>query len=338
MRNILVVTVNWLGDVVFSTPVYRALKDAYPSSRIVVLAVPRVKEVLELCPDVDEVIVYDEKRSFRGWLGVVTAGLSLRRRNFDVVFILRRSLARSCLVWFAGIPVRVGFAEKGWEKILTHVVDDKGCEEIHRRDVYLRVVESFGIKVKDRSCYLQVDRSICERVAEKLRGKGLSGQERIVVLNTGGNWPLKQWIPERFAQLAARLTRELGLVVVLTGAKSDRERVHFIGESSGVGPVVLAGETDLKELAGLFKRSCMVVSADSGPLHVASAVGANVVALFGPTRPEITGPCGQGRIKVIQKDTGCNKAACYYLECPDNQCMKVITVDDVFQIFKVLKD
>jgi lipopolysaccharide heptosyltransferase II len=337
MRNILVVSVNWLGDVVFSTPVYRALSQAYPSAKITALAVPRVREVLELCPDVDEVIVYDEKRSVKGFLGMVGTGLLLRPRQFDAVFILRRSLARSCLAWLAGIPVRVGFADKKFPGFLTHVVDDTGLDQIHRRDVYLRVVESFGVKVKDRSCLLDVGRDVCERVAAKLRAKGLTGDERIVVLNTGGNWPLKQWVPERFAELAGRLTRELGVTVVLPGASSDVERVRMVAQASGVSPVVLAGETDLKEMAALFKRSFMVISADSGPLHVASAVGANVVALFGPTRPEITGPCGQGRVKVLQQDIGCNDSACYDLACPDNRCMKVITVDDVLQTFKVLK-
>jgi ADP-heptose:LPS heptosyltransferase len=134
------------------------------------------------------------------------------------------------------------------------------------------------------------------------------------------------------------LARELGFTVVLSGGPSDVLRVRSIAEDSGVGPVVLAGETDIKELAALFKRAHMVVSADSGPLHLANAVGANVLALFGPTRPEITGPRGQGRIKVLMHDVGCNRAPCYYLECPDNRCMKTLTVDDVFQTFKILKD
>ena len=338
MKKILVVSVNWLGDVVFSTPVYRALKGAYPQARIYALAVPRVREVLELCPDVDEVIIYDEDGKARGLLAKIGAGLALRSMKFDAVFILRCSLSRTCVTWLAGIPLRIGFGRKPWQGLLTHIVNDEGCDKIHRSDVYLRVIESFGVKIKDRSACLVVGRDVCERLATRLRAKGLTGDERIVVLNTGGNWDLKQWPPERFAQLAARLTRELGFTVVLPGALSDLERVRQIARDSGVDPVVLAGETDIKELAALFKRSHMVVSADSGPLHLANAVGANVLALFGPTRPEITGPQGQGRIKVLMHDVGCNCAPCYYLECPDNRCMKALTVDDVFKTFKILKD
>ena len=338
MKKILVVSVNWLGDVVFSTPVYRALKAAYPEARVSVLAVPRVREVLELCPDVDEVIVYDEDGKAKGIFGKIGAALALRGMKFDAVFILRRSLSRSFVAWLAGIPVRAGFSAKSWSWLLTNVVDDKGNDKIHRSDVYLRVVESLGINVKDRSARLQVSRDVCEHLATKLRAKGLTGDERIVVLNTGGNWDLKQWPPERFAALAARLTKELGFTVVLPGSASDVLRAESIARDSGVDPVVLAGQTDLKELAALFKRAHRVVSADSGPLHLANAVGANVVALFGPTRPEITGPQGQGRIKVLMHEVGCNLAPCYYLECPDNRCMKSLTVDDVFQTFKILKD
>jgi len=335
VRNILVVSVNWIGDVVFSTPVYRALKTAYPGARVTALAVPRVKDVLELCPDVDEVIVYDEAGKARGLTGMIGAGLALRGGHFDAAFILRRSLSRSWLAWIAGIPVRAGFGGKGFP--LTHTADDTGVDAMHRRDVYLKVVEVFGVKVKDRSCRLEVSRDACERVASLLRSRGLAGEERIVVLNTGGNWGLKQWPSERFAALAARLTCELGLKVILPGGPCDIERVRAIARDSGVDPLVLAGDTGLKELAALFKRAYMVVSADSGPVHVASAVGANVVALFGPTRPEITGPCGQGRVRVLTRDTGCNRAPCYYLECPDNRCMKALTVDDVLQTFQILK-
>ena len=338
MKKILVVSVNWMGDVVFSTPVYRALKAAYPGARVCALAVPRVKEVLELCPDVDEVVVYDENGKARGILGKIGAGLALRGMGFDAVFILRRSLSRTFVAWLAGIPVRVGFFHDPWRWLLTHGVDDQGCDQVHRSDVYLRVIESFGVKVKDRWACLQVGRDVCERLATKLRAKGLTGDERIVVLNTGGNWDLKQWPQERFAQLAARLSREFGFTVVLSGGMSDLLRVQSIAKDSGVDPVVLAGETDIKELAALFKRAHMVVSADSGPLHLANALGANVLALFGPTRPEITGPRGQGRMKVLMRDVGCNRAPCYYLECPDNRCMKALTVDDVLQTFKVLKD
>ena len=337
MRNILVMSVNWLGDVVFSTPVYRALKRKYPDARIVALGVPRVKDVLLMCPDIDEVIVYDEQRSVRGSIRMIVTAAGLRSRRFDAVLLLRKSFSRTMMAWLAGIPGRAGFADDRWSALLTHRADARGCDDLHRSDVYLRVAEAMDITVRDRSCRLSVSRDDCEKIATRLRAAGLSGDERIVVLNTGGNWALKQWPPERFAELAARLTRELGFKVVLPGSAADVERVRAIARSSGVDPLVLAGETTLPEMAALFKRAHAVVSADSGPLHMAHAIGANVVAIFGPTREEITGPRGQGRSRVLSADVGCNHTPCYYLECPDNRCMKAVTVDDVLSTFKVLK-
>ena len=337
MRNILVVSVNWLGDVVFSTPVFRALKNAYPAARVSALAVGRVKEVLELCPDVDEVVVQDEGRGFLGAMAAIPASFSLRARKFDAVFMLRPSLSRTFMAWSAGIPVRAGFPSAPWTFLLTHVADDTGCDLIHRSDVYLRVVEAFGVKVKDRSCRLEVGREARESVLTKLRVHGATGDQRLVVIHTGGNWELKQWPEGAFADLTGRLTREVGVKVVLSGGPSDVDRVRRIAALSGVDPVILAGTTTLKEMAALFKMAHVVISADSGPLHVASAVGANVLGLFGPTDPDITGPRGQGRIKVLRRDTRCNRAPCYYLECADNTCMKSLTVDDVIQTFKILK-
>ncbi len=301
------------------------------------LAVGRVREVLELSPDVDEVIVQDEGRGFSGALAAIPLAWSLRARKFDAVFILRQSLSRTFMAWCAGIPARVGFPSGPWTRLLTHVADEEGCDLIHRSDVYLRVVEAFGVKVRDRSCRLVARRDALESILDKLRAKGLTGDERLVVIHTGGNWALKQWPEASFGELTARLTREVGVKVVLSGGPSDVARVRRIAALSGVDPVILAGETSLKEMAALFKRAHVVISADSGPLHVASAAGANVLGLFGPTRTEITGPRGQGRIKVLRHDTHCNKAPCYYLECADNLCMRSITVDDVIQTFKILK-
>jgi ADP-heptose:LPS heptosyltransferase len=128
----------------------------------------------------------------------------------------------------------------------------------------------------------------------------------------------------------------MGIRIVLPGAAKDRERVEMIAQRSGVFPLVIAGSTDLMELAAVMAGAEFVVSGDSGPLHLAAAVGSNVVGIFGPTRPEITGPRGIGRIAVIQKDVRCNRAPCYYLECPDNRCMKSVSVEDVHEeIWKI---
>jgi len=168
-----------------------------------------------------------------------------------------------------------------------------------------------------------------KRVGEILKQQGVDLKQPIVIINPGGNWNLKRWPKERFAQLITFLLEHWDVQVVLSGAKKDVPLIKEIDHLCEGGAVLLAGKTGLCELVALMGKATLVISADSGPLHIANGVGTPVVALFGPTRPEITGPRGSGRVVLLQKDVGCNSEACYVLDCPDNLCMKAVTVDDV---------
>jgi lipopolysaccharide heptosyltransferase II len=336
MKNILVVNVNWLGDVIFSTPVFKALKKFYPGARVSCLAVPRVKDVLEQCPFIDEVIVYDEKGSHWSPLGKFQIIMNLRREKFDVVFLLHRSMSRALLMFLAGIPERVGYDTKKQSRFLTHKVSLKG-EPLHRSDEYIKVVEDYGVSVDDRMCELKVDSEVLTDIDHKLLRSGITPKDRLIIVNPGGNWDLKRWPAENFSELTKRLVKENGAKVLISGGKDDLTLANGIAGESQVDPCVWAGKTGLSELLALFKRADVVVSSDSGPSHVAASVGTDVVAIFGPTRPEITAPRGHGRVVVLHKEIGCNKAPCYHLTCPRNECMRAITVDDVLQAIQKFK-
>ncbi|MBF0386809.1 MAG: lipopolysaccharide heptosyltransferase II [Candidatus Omnitrophica bacterium] len=332
MNNVLVVSVNWLGDVVFSTPVYQNLKANFPGVRITALAVPRVQPVLALCPQVDEVIVYDEDGADRFLPGKLRLIARLRQHRFDAVFFLRPSFSRVSLAFLAGIPVRVGFNTRNFLGLINRPVSPDGVDQMHRLDGYLALLARFGLTIQERTCLLAPDNDSRLKTQKLLLSKGIRENEDFYVLNTGGNWDLKQWPEECFAELASRISREKGLKVVLTGAAGDRDRVMRIAALSGGAPVELAGETDLPGLAAVFLAARGMISADSGPLHLASALGVRSVGIFGPTRPEITGPRGRGESVVLIRDVACNKAPCYYLECPENRCMKAVEVDDVIKV------
>ena len=335
MKNIIVSTPNWLGDIVFSTPVYRALKESFPDVRITALAVPRVKEVLKLCPFIDEVIEYDEDGEDRPLLAKAVLIQRIHHGRFDAGYLLRPSISRTMIMALAGVPRRVGFSSRKSSFLLTRCVDPNGNDDIHRTDVYLRLLENDGIKIHERRTSLVLSDDSKSRAMSFLEARGLKANEVYAVLNSGGNWDLKQWPWESFAELARRVTKELGGIrVVLPGSAMDVERTEMIAKRSGVFPVVIAGGTTLNELASVMASARFVVSADTGPLHLASAVGAITVGIFGPTRSEITGPRGMGRALVVQKDVGCNLAPCYFLECPDNRCMKLVTVEDVLSAIK----
>jgi len=368
MTRILVVNVNWLGDVVFSLPVFKALKEVYPTSKISCLAPPRVKEILESSPYVDQVILYDEQGQHRNFFGKLKLIAQLRQEKFDIAFLLHRSLTRALLVFLAGIPQRVGYDSKKRGFLLTHKVGSYskasqslsfpnalvgnqdeailrppikifgGDNSTHRSDFYLNVIESFGIKVHDRSCELQVNDQSRKRIDSLLESYGVTLNDFLVVVNAGGNWELKRWPKENFVVLINRLTKELDAKVVLPGAKDDEDLARWIFSQTESKPLLLAGQLTIKDLLALMKRATLVISADSGPLHLASGVGTTVIGLFGPTRGEVTGPRGRARSSVIQKDVGCNREPCYYLECPDNVCMKEITVDDVIKEIRQIRN
>jgi len=328
MKNILVVNVNWLGDAVFSTPVFKALKDNFPHARVTCLCAPRVKSVLEHCPFIDEIIIIDEKRRhFWPW-DKWTLLQELRQRRFDAAFILHRSSTRGLITYLAGIPIRVGYCKtSAW---LTHPVkfNDEG---IHRSDVYLNVLRAWGLKITDSTSQLRLKEEEVESLNLFLEEKGINAQEKFIVLHTSGNWELKRWPASYFAALIESLTAKYPYKIILSGAHADLEYCRALNEQTGYKAVVVAGETSLGQSLALYKRAIVVVSSDSGPLHLAHSVGANIIGLYGPTRPEITGPKGTGEAYLFFREIACNKTPCYYLACSNNVCMQSIAVQDVTQ-------
>jgi heptosyltransferase-1 len=328
MNNILVVNVNWLGDAVFSTPVFKALKDNFPQAKVSCLCAPRVKKVLELCPFIDEIILIDEKKAhfwpWDKWFLIK----DLRRRSFDAAFLLHRSTSRALLVYLAGIPKRIGYCKN--KQLLTHPVEFQD-EGVHRSDIYLKVIESYGLKVKDRMCQLHLNPEDLKELNQLLYFKGVTPQDKIIVLHTAGNWELKRWPASHFARLIETISERFKSKVVLSGAQSDRDYCLSVNEEARHHGIVVAGETTLGESLALYRRAQVVISSDSGPLHLAHSVGANVIGLYGPTRVETTGPRGIGKAEILFNDVGCNKAPCYHLGCLSNVCMQTITVNDVLQ-------
>jgi len=334
MNNILVVNINWLGDAVFSIPVFKALKKTYPQAHVACLCVPRVKEVLQYCPYIDKIIIYDERGKHRFPWRKYKLICYLKKEKFDAAFFLQPSMTRALMAYLAGIPLRIGYCKV--KAFLTHPMA-MNDQDIHRCDYYLKALEGYGIKIQDRTCELRMNAEDMQTMDAKLNRQGIGATEEYVVLNTGGNWDLKRWGIDSFVLLAKRLDQEFGVKIILPGAEKDKENCQRIVREAGIKAVVLAGETSLGESLALYKRALVVISADSGPLHLAHSVGADVIGIFGPTVPSITGPRGRGRSQVLFKEIGCNKAPCYHLACTNNICMQSVTVDDVLQAFKKIR-
>ncbi len=329
MKRILIVNVNWRGDVLFSTPFIRALRKKYPNSFIACLVAPRCAPILENNPHLDEIIIFDEARSYRGLLGKLRLIRLLRSKHFDAAFLLHRSFTRALICCFAGIPERAGYFTKKRAFILSRSIPQP-IKELHKVEYFLNIARACGIEAENKDYEFFPSREDKDYIDELLQKNGLRMSDFLVVINPGGNWELKRWPKENFARLADRLIREKQAKIIITGAKKDISLARDIASLMEGCPFVLCGSTTLGQLAALMGKAALVISNDSGPLHIALSQKAKVVGLFGPTSAMITGPYGRSDYTVIQKDVGC-RTPCYKLNCNDNRCMKAINVEEVLE-------
>ena len=329
MRRILIVNVNWLGDTLFVMPFIRALRKSCPRAYISVLTHPRCREILKASPHIDEIIVYDEKGRNKHLLSKFAVISQLKSKKFDTAFILRKSLSRSMLLFLSKIPERIGYDNKRAGFLLTKKIP-LPKEVLHKAEYFLGLARAVGIDPQKAAYEFRVSDAGREKAAEILKEGSLKEKESFIAINAGGNWDLKRWPAENFAELGDRIYDKLNFKVVLTGAVKDIELCKKISGLMRRKPILLCGKTDLNTLGAVFEKAKWVISNDSGPMHIAAGIGASLVALFGPTSPEITGPYGNGVCVVLHKDIGCT-TPCYRLSCNDNKCMKAITVEEVLR-------
>ncbi len=318
-------------------PVFQALKEEFPNAEIFCVGPQRIEPVMSRSPFVDHFVIFDERNSHRSLKAKWQFVQSIRKEKIDMAFLLHGSLTRALLIWLSGIPERIGYPTKKRGFLLTYQVEElRG--EVHRMDYYCRVIEDYGIPVKSKMYALNIKKEDEESLNTILKQKGLDGNSKIAVLHVGANWELKRWPKEYFSKLGALITEELGLSVVISGSDRDRDTAEEIAVQSRANLRVTAGETTIGQLMALLKRATVVVAGDTGPLHFAAALGTPVVGLFGPTRPEITGPKGKGIVRILQENIGCNKAPCYNLGCPENVCLKLIEPQDVIYAIRQILD
>jgi heptosyltransferase-2 len=328
-KRILIVNVNWLGDVLFSTPLIRALRKRFPDAYIACMVVPRCREVLSLNPHIDEVIIYDEEGRHRGLLGKFKIVSYLKSQQFDTALLLHRSFTRALVVFLAGINRRIGYYTKKRAGLLTEALSPPP-EDTHRVDVFLNLGRPLGIDTSDRNYEFFISDEDRKKAAGLLEKEGIMGGEPFVVINPGGNWAPKRWSAENFARLADELVGKYRVRIIVTGSKRDIKLGERITGLMKTQPVLLCGKTTLREMAAVMERARVVVANDSGPMHISISMAANTAALFGPTSPQITGPIGQGGFAALRERVDCD-IPCYKVACEYYKCMEAITVEGVLK-------
>ena len=331
MNRILVTLPNWYGETLFATPFLRALRQQLPQAVIVTLGRPACREVLLHNPHINELLDYDERGAHQSLAGKWQLIQAVRQRRFETAFILRKSLSRTLMLCAAGIPRRIGFAnpKSGW--LLTQRVPVAGGLR-HKAPTYLPLLEAVGLSVLPGPYEYTVSDEERQAARQWLSAQRVENGRPIIVLHPGANWPHKRWAPERFAALGDRLTESQRVHVVITGGPADAPLADAVKHRMRHPATVVAGQTTLRQLAALLEQSHLIISHDTGVVHIAAALQRPVVALYGPTSPAATGPLGDlGRTIVLHHPDCCPQIPCYQPDSPPHPGMNAITVDEVYE-------
>lgn len=333
MQNLLVCqTGGWIGDMVLLTPTLRALKHAYPESDLTLLLRPRVADLMQTHPYVDTCIV-DNKSEGR-YRSLASLVCQIRDKAFDMAVVLHPTSLRNALLPFlARVPIRVGTNVGGRGMLLTLSCEDN--TGIHEVDRYLRVLQLLNID--DTSSFLEFWHTDTHRrfVEDLLCTEGLLPNDRLIALNLSTTWATKRWDMVNFSDVVQQVTHLTPEIkVVLTGLSEEQELAKVLPTSLSV--VNLIGKTDILQLGALLERCEVCLTCDSGPMHIAAAVGTPTVTLFGPTSPVRHQPYGKGHT-VIEKSVSCRpcyKQICHRHDAP-NLCMKDIGTAEVVKTLEM---
>lgn len=297
--NILILTKNWVGDVIFEMPAIRVVKENFPGAHLIAVTKPRCVEVLEANPYVDEVIPFDEKGKDQSLIAKLRFVLNLRRRRIDKAFLFHRSGTRARLAYLAGARERIGYDTKSRGALLTcRVPEPEG--PIHDVQYFLDLLRAAGLKVDGDYQYEFYFTEADEvRAIQILNDHGLE-PGNIVAVQPGANWAPKRWPVEYYRELVGKLIEKYSVQVVITGTSEDEPLAQVIRRGPDDQSVVsLCGKTKIRELGALFSKCQLLIANDSGPLHIGAGVGTNVIGIFGPTAPRETAPLGRGRNFLI---------------------------------------
>jgi heptosyltransferase-2 len=324
--------VNWVGDTILSYPAVQQLKTFFPKSHLAVLVPSYLVDLWKTCPYVDEIIPFQKKAGMGSIWEDLNLSQSLKERKFDLAVILPRSFRSAFHIYLARIPIRMGYRDEWRSLFLTHGIRrTKEVLHAHRVHYYRKVIEPFG-KIESfpspQILLREEDRKWADRVLKDL---GIPDGKPLIGMNPGATYGLaKCWYPDRFGELGKRLADKWQTKVLLFGKEEERPIVYEVLRHLGTRGIDLTGKTGLLQLAAVLERCALLVTNDTGTMHIATAVGTPVVALFGPTPRLTTGPWGEGHV-VVSKDAPCSP--CWKRICPtDHRCMEDITVEEVEEV------
>ena len=322
MKRILVFSFSFIGDAVLSTAVIQPLRSHFPNSHITFLVGPSAFDLLSNEPQLDATLIYDNREEHSGLKGRLKLIRVLRREKFDLVVNLRDSFVARCI------------GAEHWGLV-------RGDRERHAVTRYLEVLSRHGVDVTNALPHLQLTETEQITAHRFLTEASVTSERLLIGIHPGGNWKYKLWNAEKYAQLASTLCQEQNASILLFAGPNERKLQSQVASMMDTVPILVETE-NLREVAALIAACDVYIGNDTGPMHIAAAVGTPVVTLFGSTNHVRSGPYGEGHI-VVQSgmDLGCNPChpGRHPGGCGAGSCAVIdgITVEPVLKAVNIVK-
>jgi len=322
-----------IGDVVLSTPVIKALREKFPEAYISVMVAPGTKEVVEGNPYIDEVIIYDKELKHKSWSRTLKFAGRLKKKKFDLAVILHPGNRVHIIAFLAGIPERIGYNRKLGFLVNFRKEHKKQEGSKHEAEYNFDLLSGLGISGGYKNLFMPIKQESENYAGELFKKWGINKGDKILAINPGASCPSKIWPVENFAAVAKQLSDVYNFKILILGGAKEIPLGEKIAGQIKQKAFNLAGSTSISQLASILKRCDLFISNDSGPVHIASALGIPVVSIFGRKQkglsPKRWGPLGK-KDKYLHKEAGC--VECLAHNCKKEfACLKAVTVEDVLK-------
>ena len=330
MKNILVVKLSAIGDVIHALPVSYALKEAFPDARVTWVVEPPAYPLLVDNPYIDDIILFEKKKfkSLGGFLqNIGPFKARLQQTHYDAALDLQGLFKSAAIAGLSGAPVRLGTCNmrECSDKVSRPVIGPHAQGHIVER--YLDVVRELGCPVHKVVFPMEISDRDADLAARIMQQAGARMENPYVVLAVGANWPNKRWPTKYFAELSDWLYEKKIIPVIIGGGVVDSQLAAEIDAAAEIPPVNLVGKTTLKQLAYILKNARLTLGGDTGPVHLSAGLGSPTVMVMGPTDANRNGPYGQLE-NAIEADRPCKY--CWKRACPKGMdCLARISVADV---------
>jgi len=333
-NNILVVRTDRIGDVVLTTPALEVLRQAYPQAKISMMVTPLTKDIVDLNPFLDEVIVYDKKGADKGFFNFWRFISKLKTKRFDLAINYHLKSRMNLLLFHAGIPNRIGFKNEKLGFLLTEQYPDPRTDgQKHEAEYCLDLLKHIGIEYKNFHVRVSVHEDSEKWVDEIFKQHGILPGDKLIAIHPGASCISKRWPPERFGDVADRLAEKYQSKVLLIGSGDNQLIAREVLITMKQPVIDMTGKTTVSHLISVLKRCTLLISNDSGPVHLAVGVETPVISIFGRNQLGLSAsrwkPLGLFDI-ALHRDVGCKVCLAHLCEL-NFKCLKSVTVEHVLE-------